>query len=57
MGIHPRLTRITDQLAADGTGGLSTLPLALYAIPPIVFFVFVQRHIMQTVVASTSIKG
>jgi multiple sugar transport system permease protein len=51
------LTRISDQLSTDGTGGLSTLPLALYAVPPVVFFVLVQRHIVQTVIASTGIKG
>lgn len=51
------LTRISDQLAANGTGGLSTLPLALYAIPPVVFFVLVQRYIMQTVFTFTGSKG
>ena len=51
------LTRISDQLSVNGTGGLSTVPLALYAIPPVVFFVLVQRHIMQTVAASSGIKG
>ena len=55
------LTRIADTLSAGDTftGGdasLSTLPLALYAIPPIVFFVLVQRYITQTVV-TTGIKG
>ena len=51
------LTRISDDLSAGGTGGLSTLPLALYAVPPVVFFVLVQRQIMQTVVTSTGVKG
>lgn len=56
------LTRIADTLSGGDTlfGGsdasLSTLPLALYAIPPIVFFVLVQRYITQTVV-TTGIKG
>ena len=49
------LTRITDSLAYDG-GALSSLPLALYALPPIVFFVIVQRYITQSVV-TTGIKG
>jgi len=49
------LTRITDSLAYDG-GTLSSLPLALYALPPIVFFVIVQRYITQSVV-TTGIKG
>jgi ABC-type glycerol-3-phosphate transport system permease component len=51
------LTRISDQVATDGTGGISTVPLALYAVPPVVFFVLVQRHIMQTVATSSGIKG
>jgi ABC-type glycerol-3-phosphate transport system permease component len=49
------LTRITDVLPSD-TGALPSVPLALYAIPPIVFFVFVQRYITQSVV-TTGIKG
>jgi multiple sugar transport system permease protein len=49
------LTRITDSLAY-GDGALSSLPLALYALPPIVFFVIVQRYITQSVV-TTGIKG
>jgi ABC-type glycerol-3-phosphate transport system permease component len=49
------LTRITDLLTA-GEGGLSSLPLALYALPPILFFVLVQRYITQSVV-STGMKG
>jgi multiple sugar transport system permease protein len=48
------LTRITDTVNADGT--VSSLPLALYALPPIIFFVLVQRYITQSVVA-TGIKG
>jgi ABC-type glycerol-3-phosphate transport system permease component len=40
--------------AGDGT--LSTLPLALYAVPPIVFFVIAQRYITQTIV-TTGIRG
>lgn len=51
------LTRVSDRLVAHGTGGFSGLPLALYAIPPVVFFVLVQRHIMQTVITSTGVKG
>jgi multiple sugar transport system permease protein len=49
------LTRITDLLTAQ-EGAVSSLPLALYALPPIVFFVLVQRYITQTVV-TTGIKG
>jgi ABC-type glycerol-3-phosphate transport system permease component len=49
------LTRIANSLSTEDTT-LSTLPLALYAVPPIVFFVLVQRYIAQTVV-STGIKG
>jgi ABC-type glycerol-3-phosphate transport system permease component len=49
------LTRVTDTLSA-GDGTLSTLPLALYAIPPIVFFVIAQRYITQTLV-TTGIRG
>jgi multiple sugar transport system permease protein len=48
------LTRITDTVNVDGT--VSSLPLALYALPPIVFFVLVQRYITQSVV-TTGIKG
>jgi multiple sugar transport system permease protein len=52
------LTRITGLLDADvAGGGLSTLPLALYALPPVIFFVLVQRYITQTVVTTTGIKG
>jgi multiple sugar transport system permease protein len=49
------LTRVTDQL---GSGDLaaSGLPLALYALPPILFFVAAQRYITQGVV-TTGIKG
>ncbi len=50
------LTRITNMLSLD-TGALSTLPLALYAIPPIVFFALVQRHIAQTVMTTSGVKG
>jgi multiple sugar transport system permease protein len=49
------LTRVADTLSA-GDGTLSTLPLALYAIPPIVFFVIAQRYITQTLV-TTGIRG
>jgi multiple sugar transport system permease protein len=49
------LTRITDSASVNG-GTVSSLPLALYALPPIVFFVFVQRYITQSVV-TTGIKG
>ena len=49
------LTRITDVLPA-GTGALPSVPLALYALPPILFFVFAQRYITQSVV-TTGIKG
>jgi ABC-type glycerol-3-phosphate transport system permease component len=49
------LTRIANNLSSEDTT-LSTLPLALYAVPPILFFVLVQRYIAQTVV-STGIKG
>ncbi len=50
------LTRITGLLALDG-GALSSLPLALYALPPVIFFVVVQRYIAQTVLTTTGIKG
>ena len=49
------LTRIADVYAV-GQGTLSTLPLALYALPPLLFFVFVQRYLTQSVVR-TGIKG
>jgi ABC-type glycerol-3-phosphate transport system permease component len=49
------LTRVSDRVVHGGAG--AGLPLALYAVPPVVFFVLVQRHIMQTVVTSTGIKG
>jgi multiple sugar transport system permease protein len=49
------LTRVADTLSA-GDGTLSTLPLALYAVPPIVFFVIAQRYITQTIV-TTGIRG
>jgi ABC-type glycerol-3-phosphate transport system permease component len=49
------LTRITDVLPST-TQTFPTLPLALYALPPIVFFLFVQRFITQSVVR-TGIKG
>jgi multiple sugar transport system permease protein len=49
------LTRVADTLSA-GDGTLSTLPLALYAVPPIVFFVVAQRYITQTIV-TTGIRG
>jgi ABC-type glycerol-3-phosphate transport system permease component len=49
------LTRITDVLPST-TQTFPTLPLALYALPPIVFFLFVQRYITQSVVR-TGIKG
>jgi multiple sugar transport system permease protein len=45
------LTRITTTLTV-GDATLSTLPLALYALPPLVFFFLVQRYITQTVVPS-----
>jgi multiple sugar transport system permease protein len=45
------LTRITTTLTV-GDATLSTLPLALYALPPLVFFLLVQRYITQTVVPS-----
>jgi ABC-type glycerol-3-phosphate transport system permease component len=48
------LTRISNTLNTGGA--ISNLPLALYALPPIVFFVLVQRYITQSVVAS-GIKG
>lgn len=51
------LTRVSDRFVAGGIGGLSGLPLALYAVPPVVFFVLVQRHIMQTVAVSSGIRG
>jgi multiple sugar transport system permease protein len=50
------LTRITGLLALDG-GALSSLPLALYALPPVIFFVVVQRYIAHTVLTTTGIKG
>jgi len=43
-------------LLPAGTGTLPTVPLALYALPPIVFFVLAQRYITQSVV-KTGIKG
>jgi multiple sugar transport system permease protein len=52
------LTRITGLIAIDTDGGaLSTLPLALYALPPVIFFVLVQRYIAQTVLTTSGIKG
>jgi ABC-type glycerol-3-phosphate transport system permease component len=52
------LTRITGLLTIDVDGGaLSSLPLALYALPPVIFFVLVQRYIAQTVLTSSGIKG
>jgi multiple sugar transport system permease protein len=48
------LTRITGLL--DSGGEVPSVPLALYALPPIVFFVFAQRYITQSVVR-TGIKG
>jgi ABC-type glycerol-3-phosphate transport system permease component len=48
------LTRITGLLGSEGA--VSSLPLALYALPPLVFFVIVQRYITQSVV-TTGIKG
>jgi ABC-type glycerol-3-phosphate transport system permease component len=49
------LTRITDSVGY-GDGVASALPLVLYALPPILFFVLVQRYITQSVV-TTGIKG
>jgi multiple sugar transport system permease protein len=49
------LTRITNVLSGQ-EGGVSIVPLALYALPPIVFFVLVLRYITQTAV-TTGIKG
>lgn len=49
------LTRVTDLFAFGGA--VSDLPLALYALPPIVFFVLAQRYIAQTVTATAGIKG
>jgi ABC-type glycerol-3-phosphate transport system permease component len=49
------LPRIANSLSSDDAAP-STLPLALYAVPPIVFFVIAQRYIAQTVV-TTGIKG
>jgi ABC-type glycerol-3-phosphate transport system permease component len=49
------LTRITDVLPA-GTGQLPSVPLALYALPPIILFVFAQRYLTQSIV-TTGIKG
>jgi ABC-type glycerol-3-phosphate transport system permease component len=49
------LTRITDVLPS-GTGEVPSVPLVLYALPPILFFVFVQRYITQSVVR-TGIRG
>jgi ABC-type glycerol-3-phosphate transport system permease component len=49
------LTRIADFLPSQ-TGSLPSLSLALYALPPLVFFVVVQRYITQSVVR-TGIKG
>jgi multiple sugar transport system permease protein len=52
------LTRITGLFDGGGAGGgLSGLPLALYALPPVLFFVLVQRYITQTVVTTTGIEG
>jgi multiple sugar transport system permease protein len=52
------LTRITALLDANVQGGgVSSLPLALYALPPVIFFVLVQRYITQTAVTTTGIKG
>jgi multiple sugar transport system permease protein len=52
------LTRITGLLTIDVDGGaLSSLPLALYALPPVIFFVLVQRYIAQTVLTTSGIKG
>ena len=52
------LTRITGLVGGDAAGGgLSSLPLALYALPPVIFFVLVQRYITQTVVTTTGMKG
>jgi multiple sugar transport system permease protein len=48
------LTRITDSVGFDGS--VATLSLALYALPPILFFALVQRFITQSVVR-TGIKG
>ena len=45
-------------LAIDvGGGALSTLPLALYALPPVIFFVVVQRHISRAVLTTSGIRG
>ena len=49
------LTRTTNLLAYD-QGAISALPIALYALPPIIFFVFVQRYITESLVSS-GIKG
>jgi multiple sugar transport system permease protein len=49
------LTRITSLLAFGGAA--SDLPLALYALPPVIFFVIVQRYITQTVITTTGVKG
>lgn len=49
------LTRVTDLWSSGGA--VSDLPLALYALPPIVFFVLAQRYIAQTVTATAGIKG
>ena len=49
------LTRVTELISAD-EGGVPSLPLVLYALPPIVFFVFAQRYIRQSVV-TTGIRG
>jgi multiple sugar transport system permease protein len=49
------LTRIADYLPS-AEAPLPSLSLALYALPPILLFVFVQRYITQSVVR-TGIKG
>jgi len=49
------LTRITNLFAFGGS--VSDLPLALYALPPVIFFVVVQRYITQTVITTTGVKG
>jgi ABC-type glycerol-3-phosphate transport system permease component len=49
------LTRIADYLPS-GEAPLPSVSLALYALPPIFFFVFVQRYITQSVVR-TGIRG
>jgi multiple sugar transport system permease protein len=49
------LTRIADYLPT-GEAPLPSVSLALYALPPILFFVFGLRYITQSVVR-TGIKG